>query len=347
MVARFINRARRALSQPLTLILFSVLMTFAFMTVALIPLTRFDARERLPELNPFVPSSSSQFGEGTQLVKTQFFADAFPTFDVTANNFVVTGYLWFEFDPNIIPLKSLAQFSVEGGTINDRIEVENVIVGNLLRVKYKIKATFSTNLDHHRFPLADHRIYFILTNDVLSSRELILQSLPSDFAVSQRIEPEGWKLEGTSVAYGEVQSAPRVIYTFEFKKPGFREALTIIIPLFLIYLLGIVALMIRSAKDSSTALSLSVGGISGILAYRFVVEAISPKVGYLLLSDELTLLFFVATFTVFLRCAYDHAITTRARDSEGAAAELDTVNIFLFYAIQIGVLVTTYLLVFR
>ena len=116
--------------------------------------------------------------------------------------------------------------------------------------------------------------------------------------------------------------------------------------MFLIYLLGIVALIIRSAKDSATSLTLAVGSISGILAYRYVIEAVSPKSGYMLISDQLTLVFFIATFLVFLRCAYDHALVTRGVEKKSPkSTRLDIVNIALFYGIQFGVLIATFFIV--
>jgi hypothetical protein len=209
------------------------------------------------------------------------------------NSFTIDATIWFEFDPNVVPLKSISNFSFERGTIIERSEPNSSLLGSDLRVEYRVRVKFSSDLDHHRFPLGDHRIFLVLTNYSFSSNEVVFQALRSGFTTNQNIEPAGWTLLDRSANSGftspeqddqRVESGhtyPRVVYSFDFKKPGFREALTIIIPLFLIYLLGIFALIIRSEKDSATALSLAIGSISGLLAYRFVVESVSPKVGYL------------------------------------------------------------------
>jgi hypothetical protein len=347
------------LTNPVTAIIFAAISTVLFAVVALAPVNHYDARERPPELTPFVPSESSQFAQETTLVKTDFYVDDFSTFDVNSNNFVIVAYVWFQFDPNILPPKLVGNFSFEGGTISQKTLIDNTLIDNLIRVKYRVVVNFSSNLDHHRFPLADHRIFLTLTNTSFTSKEVIFQSFLSNFSISSDIDPQGWTLKsrsvnfGTVAAHGEATSAqsetsyPRVVFGFDFKKPGLREAMTIIIPMFLIYLLGLVALIIRGAKDSQTALMLAVGSISGILAYRYVIEAVSPKSGYMLISDQLTLEFFVATFIVFLRCAYDHAIFTRGTvEKKGEKSmRLDMTNIALFYGIQIGVIVATFFIV--
>lgn len=347
------------LTQPNTAIIFAGLTTIAFSIITLVPVLHYDARETPPELSPFAPSEASQFSQETALVKTEFYVDDFPTFDINANNFILVGYLWFTFDPTILPSKLVGEFSFEGGRITEKTLVDSVLVGNLLRVKYRVVVDFSSNLDNHRFPLSDHRIFLILTNTSFTTKEVIFQSFLRDFTLNQGIDPEGWTLKSRSVTYGselasgeasaaQIETAyPRVVFDFAFKKPGLREAMTIIIPMFLIYLIGIVALIIRGSKDPVTALTLAVASISGILAYRFVIEAVSPKSGYMLISDQLTLVFFIATFIVFLRCAYDEAIVMRAGfDKKGEKSiHLDLINVALFYGIQIGVIISTFFIV--
>jgi len=356
-----LHRIIAFLTEPRSAIIFAGLSTIAFGIVALVPVMHYDAREIPPELSPFVPSEASQFGQETSLVKTEFYVDDFPVFDINANNFNLVGYVWFTFDPNILPAKLMGEFSFEGGRLTEKTLVDSVLVGNLLRVKYRVVVNFSSNLDNHRFPLSDHRIFLILTNTSFTTKEVIFQSFLRDFTTNQGIDPEGWTLKSRSVTYGselasgeaaaaQIETAyPRVVFDFAFKKPGLREAVTIIIPMFLIYLIGIVALIIRDSKDAPTALTLAVGSISGILAYRYVIEAVSPKSGYMLISDQLTLVFFVATFIVFLRCAYDAAMITREEiDEEGAKSiSLDLINIFLFYGIQLGVIIATFFIVTR
>lgn len=339
------------------MVIFALFMTVLFAAVSLIPLNFFDAREPQPAIVPYKPSPKSQFGEEIQIVETGLQVTNFPGFDMVTNAFTLEGIVWFQFDPKNLSTASIGQFNVDSGVITEKVELESTIIGEQLRVKYRIRADFASNLDNHRFPLTDHKIYFVITNNLYSADEILFQSLDSTFVASDDAVPDSWTLVGKSVALGYnpvVKSdgkisagAPRVIYSFSLQKPGFRQAMTLILPLLLLYLLGVFALTIRSEKDSQMALELSIGSIGGLVAYRFVVEQMSPKVGYLLISDLLHLMFFVAAFLIFVQCSYAHSVTTRRSleeeefQNETVLTSLDKVDIILFYGVQIAVLMST------
>lgn len=353
------------LAKPKTMVWFALIMTILFSIVSLIPLSIFNANEQPPDLVTFVPGPDAIFGEEVQKVKTGLYVDDFPGFDMVTNAFTLEGIAWFQFDPSNISPAAISKFSFEGGNFLEKNEIDSALIGNELRVQYKIKVEFSSALEHDRFPFADHRIFLVLTNNFFSSKDQVFESLKSGFTTNAEAIPDSWTLVSQNSFAGfapinedehtlhERHSAPLVVYSFDFKKPGFRQAMTLIIPLFLIYLLGVFALVIRSEKDSATALELAIGSISGLVAYRYVVEQVSPKVGYLLVSDYLHLMFFVAGFIIFLHCAYAHGVTTRMSDeqigeqlrNDNGITALARQEVRVFYGIQIAVLITTVLIV--
>jgi hypothetical protein len=55
-----------------------------------------------------------------------------------------------------------------------------------------------------------------------------------------------------------------------------------------------------SIQEANTSISIAAGSVTGILAYRFVIANMSPKVGYFVFSDYLFFLFLTMSTLVFL-----------------------------------------------
>jgi cytochrome c oxidase subunit IV len=70
-----------------------------------------------------------------------------------------------------------------------------------------------------------------------------------------------------------------------------------VLPLLLIFYLSIFAF---SIKDIVLAGTLILGSTSGLLAYAFVIQTISPLVGYFMLSDYLFIFVLMSIFIIFL-----------------------------------------------
>jgi hypothetical protein len=56
--------------------------------------------------------------------------------------------------------------------------------------------------------------------------------------------------------------------------------------------------------DALNIMALATGGLTSIIAYRFVIQGMSPKVGYFLLSDHIFTFFVSLAFFKFCTCAY-------------------------------------------
>ena len=68
---------------------FALVMSIAFMAISLVPLSQFNVNEPFPELQRFTPNKASQFGEDVHVVKTGFYVDDFPGFNMVTNTFIL------------------------------------------------------------------------------------------------------------------------------------------------------------------------------------------------------------------------------------------------------------------
>jgi ABC-type branched-subunit amino acid transport system substrate-binding protein len=220
--------------------------------------------------------------------------------------------VWFEFNPSIIRLEQIEKFSIEKATSIQKSEPEIKRQGKLLLVRYDVKVEFSTNLDHIYFPMNDHVLYIVLTNEFVSPNEMVFVGHEGLLTWSNKLYTSDWKIIGKSIDSGYADtkidltnihtktSHPRILYSLILSKTGLRKTALIFLPIFFILLLGAFSLTLSNQGMSGTVLSLAVGSLTGLLAYRFVIESISPNVGYFTLAERIYTVVLSFSFLTFI-----------------------------------------------
>ncbi len=266
------------------------------------------------------PQELYHFKETAHEVKVGFVIRNFEEFDIVKNSFIVSGYVWFEFDPTIVSLKTISNFNFEQATILSKSPPTIRINGDRIIATFDIRISARSGLQYNEFPFDDHRIYFVLSFENISPRELYFISSAREFIVSSDVSILGWKLRDTHVETSYLNNNldaldakknithPQVIFSLDYERLGIRYILLLILPLYLIFLLITLAYSLDDEYQSSI-ISLTSGGISAIVAYRFVIESFSPSVGYFMNSDYFFFLFLVASFVVFLSTIFKKHIS--------------------------------------
>ena len=246
------------------------------------------------------------------MVKVGLYIKDFTEFDMLSNTFVFSGILWFLFDPSIISLETLSKFSFEKGDIQSLSAPSTRIVQGKLLARYNVRVKFKTNLVYSLFPFESHTVYITLDNNFITPGEAVFDTSLNEFIVSPDIKIAGWHLydtrANTGYSYARLEKHksendmyhPRVVFALTYDHSGMRQALTILLPLLLTFFMSIFSFTIDPSKNYTSILTLSVGAVTALLAYRFVIENLSPKVGYFMLSDYLFFLLLVGVFLVFL-----------------------------------------------
>lgn len=270
-----------------------------------IRLNTFHVREKTPNISFITPNDLKKFGTFQTDVTVGLYINQFENFNMVNNTFVFTGVLWFKFNPGTISIDVIEDFSFELGEILERAEADTQLIDDKLLVQYAVRVRFNSLLDYADFPLDDHRLYIVLTNRFLSPEEILFNSSQREFIVKPDVTTFGWKQVDRYVLTGyriteldeyDVKKTfyyPTVIFAIDYARYGARFSLSIFLPLLLIFYLTLFTFSLRSPR---AIFSLATGGVTATLAYRFVIENLSPSVGYFMVSDAIFLLLLVLDY---------------------------------------------------
>ena len=270
----------------------------------------FCAVDKKPTIHPIeMPSADAK---KPAQVKVGLTITDFSEFNVTENKFKITGIVSFIFDPKLISLETIEKFSFLRGDVKYKSKPHVTTCDGLTCAYYSIKATFKTNLYYGFFPFEDHKIFLGLINDEVSPAEMAFQARAEDFKIDTDVYVSGWFYEKHRVrtGYGEtVLSAapmkksvtyPIALFIMNFFHYSMRYIISIMLPLLIIFFIDMFSLCLDQRQNRSTLVQMSTGNIVALVAYRFVIESISPKVGYPMIADYIFFLFLSISFTMFI-----------------------------------------------
>lgn len=279
----------------------SVLIMFLWGT-----LSKFHAHDNKPTIVPY----NAQV-KPTHAVTMGLYITDFARFDLGKNKLVMNGIVWAEFDPKVVSLDVVSDFSFNKGEILKKGKPVIEKRGDLVFARWPVCVKFFVCFNYRAFPLDNHQLFITLTNHELNAHDVKLLSDKKGFSLSPAASFSNWRIVDRHVESGyicvDLQEKnseknfciPRVVFTLDCRKFDLRHLLTILLPLLLIFLLTLFSFSFDVEKFYDVLISISIGGITALLAYRFVIESLTPDVGYFILSDYLFILFLIAVFLVF------------------------------------------------
>jgi hypothetical protein len=273
---------------------------------------RFCSFDEKPPIFPLTPEKLMEFSTTPARVRVGLSISDFAEFNILENKFTVTAVIWFYFDPTLISLATIEQFSFERGTIKSKSPAYTYLLNGELLARYTIRVSFKTNLYYGLFPFEDHKMYLTLINDAVSPGEMVFDSGTSDFVIAHNVYISAWRYYDKHVytGYGittlgadkSIRPAyhPRVIFEIDYMHSSTRYIIMIILPLLFIFAIELFSFCVDQREQKDALIALSGTDIAGLFAYRFVIESLAPKVGYFMISDYLFFLFLSTSFTVLL-----------------------------------------------
>jgi hypothetical protein len=291
----------------LSIVIFLIFyITILFRTV----LIGFRGSDPKREFNSINLEMRQKFGAMTTQVRTGLYIKNFPRFDLEKNNFIVDAIIWFEFGSGQIMIDTIEKFSFENGKILRRSDPDIKVKGDKTFVKYDVLFEVKTDLRFQRYPLGDHSLSIILTNNQVSTREMFfLEDAPFD--VSKQIFTSDWVVHNLEARSGfsslpldkadETSKSinPKVLFTINFKKTGVKKILVIFIPIFAVMFFSLFSFL-TNIGNSVIRGRLSLVAITALLGYRFVIDRVIPSVGYFTTTDKIYLLLLILSFCIFV-----------------------------------------------
>lgn len=264
-----------------------------------------------PLLYYFSPAEREKTSNSAIAVKCGCYIKDFPTFEAVKNHFVVDAIVWFEVDAYSISVELIDKFSFKRGTIISKSAPDTTIIKDKLFVSYNVRIDFSSNLNYRYFPFNDHRIALILTNEFVTPKELIYVGYDSGVGIAPQIYTGGWVEVKSDVDYGYTSvkveedstttvNRPAIMFSFYYSQTGVKNVFLILVPMLLMYYMAFFTLSLSVEHYAQLVMTLSVGSMTALLAYRFVIEQLSPSVSYFVISDYLYLYILSALFLVLL-----------------------------------------------
>ena len=274
-------------------------------------ITRFQVHEKHYEIKSITPAKIREWGGDPVLVEVGLYITNWHQFKLVENLFVFDGVVWFQFDPALISLDTIDKFSFEKGELLQKSVPSTKLIDGKLFAEYKIRLRFTSTLSHQFFPLDDHRVYITLANTYVTPSEMIFRSYKSDFATSKKIFIPAWYQIDRAVQTGyeeeyidkfdqrKVIRYPKSVFMLDFSRSGIRLILLILLPIFLIFFLSLFWFAFEPSEPR-LVMTLATSAITSLIAYRFVIQTMSPKVGYFLLSDHIFTFFLALAFVSFV-----------------------------------------------
>lgn len=236
----------------------------------------------------------------------------FIEFDINTNTFIAEANLWFVFDPKIVLLDDIAKFSFSKCEIIEKSEpfITN-IDDEMIFARYDLRIKFSSNLNYKYFPLGAHELFLTLNNKFLDAHEIQLVSHDAQFVVANTIYMPGWYYVSKSLVNGlseiklssdnsqKLLEFPRIVFSVDVMQSSMRNFIFIVLPMFIMLLVSLAAFSLNVRSFFDSVINVTVTGIAGLLAYRYVIDSISPKVSYYMLSDHIFTLFLLIMFMIF------------------------------------------------
>jgi len=262
-----------------------------------------------PELTINYILPSQQKSVNFALVTTGFIVTDMSKMNARKNEFELAAIIWFVFDPSKISLDTIGKFSFENGSIINKADPVTELRGNNTLAKYSVVVKFSTPLNYKLHPIDDHRISLVLINRSVSPDEMIYQANESDFVFAPHILPPGWRYWGKKVEYGYSKVSlndsqqiayPIVIFSFDFKKISFGSILTVVVPMLIIFFIALICFSLARPASGNTGITLSISNLAALIGYRFVLQGLLPRVGYLTLTDYIFGYVFIVGFIAFI-----------------------------------------------
>lgn len=276
-----------------------------------ITLGHFNSTDPEPHLQNIDVELTKQFAAFTVNVETGIFIRNFSRFSIIENKFTIDMVVWFLFDPTEVTLDTIAKFSFENGEIKKKSSPDIKIMGDKTFVKYDVIVDLKSNLRFERFPLEDHKLAIILTNNFVTPYEVMFQVLSTDFVVAPKIFVANWKIQKLNTNFGIDENIlnqidktkkiayPKAVFTIDLAKDGIRKIFIIFVPIFLVFFFCLFSFFLTVGNFIGRT-TLAISSLSALLGYRFVIERLMPKVGYFTTTDSIYIILLAFAFFSFI-----------------------------------------------
>lgn len=254
-------------------------------------------------------------------VTVGLYIDNFDKFNVIAEEFILNGLLTFEFEEKKVTPEQLNQITFARAKVLHRSEPAISTEHGRTRVHYQVRVQLFEDLDFAWFPFEDHQLSIMLVDRSMKSDGLLFTTDLKNFTVPET-DVKGWHKFNTHTQTGyleehlnaEVIRYPAAVFSIDYGRyTNIRNIFMILLPMLLLFFIALFSLIIDPRNNFTFVLTIPVSAIVGLISFRFVVEAMSPKVGYFMYSDYFFVLFLSLVFAILIFHTFGYSIGSLVR----------------------------------
>ena len=270
----------------------------------------------VPQPLAYTPERLATFGPFAARVESGLYIRDFSRFDIINRDFLMDATVWFMFNPAETNLASIEKFAFVNGTIKSKSQPDIEFIDDKLFVRYEVKVAFRSELDYRYFPYEDHTLAIILTNTYVTPSEIIYSTYDAALNLSPMMLLGNWQVKSRRTDFGfsdasydatdkrKNSASPEAIFLLHVTSLGVKNILIIFMPLLFTLLLALFSLLIPyrfgSTGDNALMFTVASAAVASILGYRFVIQNMMPKVGYMTTTDYIFILCLVVATIIFL-----------------------------------------------
>lgn len=274
----------------------------------------FDFRPLDPweSIQPIQPDDLHALNGAHGVVKAGFTIVDFLEFNVLKNVFEVDAIIWFEYDPTFIAPSVIDSFVIDRAHIVSKSVARTELHGGDAVIYYTVRARLDMLFNYSLFPYDDHLLQFMITLPGASAGEVLLESSQKSFVIEVDFSHYGWRLRDLEVVPGirhnktgrlnarETFRYPAILFIAACQRYDIRGTLAIFMPLLLLLYIALFSFSLSPDRDRTSILALTAACLTGMISYRFVIQNISPDVGYFVLSDYMFFIYLSLVFVTFV-----------------------------------------------
>jgi|SaaInlLV_10m_DNA_2_1039722.scaffolds.fasta_scaffold19496_2 hypothetical protein len=209
----------------------------------------------------------------------------FSEFSFYKNKFVMDSIVWFQFETGTESLDDIKKFSFKSGEFVYKSDPKIKLIKDYTIVSFHVVVKFFTFLNFKHFPVSDHRLNIVLENRRMTANEMVFESDKESFTLSDNLMITNWSPVETRVSSGYLSADinskhesvglgyPSTAFTIDFKNVMLRDFIVLYIPLFLLFFIGFMSLVMTYDKERLMLIATS---MPILVLYSLALDGMSP-----------------------------------------------------------------------
>jgi len=263
-------------------------------------------------ISPPAEAQTDTPDESAQVVEIGIYPLSINDIDMARNSYFVDFYVWFKWDGDIDPLKTMRFVNMvdEWSTIRDRAthHYETLDDGRKYQIM-RVEGRFIQPLDFRSFPFDQQRLDIVIEDEEHSIRKLKYVIDRDSSRLDKQLRIPGWEIRGIQSAITERDydtdfgtndldtEYSSASFSVVINRPASVFYWKLMTPLALVLLASMSSLLLPSRQLDAKITLVASGLLTAVFLQRLYLESL-PDISYLVIMDKI----YIAAYAVIVIC---------------------------------------------